>query len=222
MIKRVNSVNFNGIKNIGYTKSYSKYDNGINNVKYTINMQLTDDNKNQDLKNYYKLINENPQFLNKIDSNFLNIEVNYYHDDYRTWYLEKINGVNAKNNESNSAIRKFARNMVNRISEFKPNEIKTERFHKYTTPAEFGLIQNEDILDYIDEQKGELELLKGTGFGKKFREFCTKDNYSEANLIKLFKIKFQIIDCLHNPQYVQNGAKIMDALLKTQNNLKGN
>ena len=69
----ISPVNFTGIKNAGYARAYTQLD-GNNSTRTVINMQLTDD-ENKDLSEYKKLIKENPSLENKVNKDFLNIEM---------------------------------------------------------------------------------------------------------------------------------------------------
>ena len=218
----IRPINFTGIKNIGYTKSNSypkDYQNYLSNTKYTMNMQLTDDENGKELQKYMEILSKNPKFINRINHAYLNIEADYmYVNDNTIAYVEKINGIPVDNSEENIPIRNFSRKLVSNIAKAKISDIKTDDFHKYTQEAQLGLIQKERILDYISGAEGTLDILENSGLAEKFAHYDKMEHISEKDAKTLAKAVLNIIDVLHSPQYVKNGAMIRDSILKTPNN----
>ena len=69
----IRPINFTGIKNVGYTRVIIDHNPNIEE-KTIMNMELTDDGKNQDLAEYRKFLKSNPSLKNEINDRFINIE----------------------------------------------------------------------------------------------------------------------------------------------------
>lgn len=216
----ISPVNFTGIKNAGYARAYTQLD-GNNSTRTVINMQLTDD-ENKDLSEYKKLIKENPSLENKVNKDFLNIEMETIDIGETFLTRAKMNGEIITPVPEQMPLLNFMSNIVKRIANFKAKDFKSDEDFHYTNEAKLGLFYNVPLEYFMDGSAGRLDLLEGTDLAKKFDLYMNDPNIelSEEDEEKLFDAEDGICEVLHNPQYVKNGALYMGAVLKGYNNIK--
>ena len=119
----ISPVNFTGIKNAGYARAYTQLD-GNNSTRTVINMQLTDD-ENKDLSEYKKLIKGNPSLENKVNKDFLNIEMETIDIGETFLTRAKMNGEIITPVPEQMPLLNFMSNIVKRIANFKAKDFKS-------------------------------------------------------------------------------------------------
>ena len=162
----ISPVNFTGIKNAGYARAYTQLD-GNNSTRTVINMQLTDD-ENKDLSEYKKLIKENPSLENKVNKDFLNIEMETIDIGETFLTRAKMNGEIITPVPEQMPLLNFMSNIVKRIANFKAKDFKSDEDFHYTNEAKLGLFYNVPLEYFMDGSAGRLDLLEGTDFAEKF------------------------------------------------------
>ena len=215
----IRPINFTGIKNVGYTRVIIDHNPNIEE-KTIMNMELTDDGKNQDLAEYRKFLKSNPSLKNEINDRFINIEFDSFTvgDGFGT--KMGINGNDIFPSGENMNIINFAKNLVNRVAKFKNKDYVKDEYHYLSKEAQEGLIYKKNIEDYVDGSSGRLDLLEGSGLTEKFAHFFNDQEVklTDAQEEKLFAAIDNIVDVLHEPAYVHNGAMYMSALFKGYKN----
>ena len=216
----IRPINFTGIKNVGYASITMDREQGIE-TRTIMNMELTDDGDNKDLTEYRKILNHNQHLKNEINDRFINVEFDSLSIDNEFGTKIKINGNNVFPTDGNMNIINFTKNLVNRVAKFKKKDFVKDDYHYLTKEAQEGLIYKENIEDYIDGSSGRLDLLEGSGLVEKFAHFFNDEEVklTDAQEEKLFVVIDNIIDVLHEPFYVHNGAIYMQALLDEYKNI---
>lgn len=211
----VNPISFTGIKNIGYVKISSDVPE-LHISRNIMNMELTNDKNNKDLNKYRSIVKNFPMLKNSFDDRFINVELTSVHNNNDLTFVPRVNGVAIPASQQTNPIFNFMQNLVDRVSQLKTNEFKTdpEHFHSYT--AYKGLIYNEDLDDYISGFSGKLDILKGTNVTETFADCFYKEGEDLTKQeAKYFVETLEgITEVLHNPQYVHNGSIYFDALLR--------
>lgn len=210
----ISSINFTGIKNIGYARVY-KDTPERKNSRVIMNMELTDDN-NKDLSEYRTILEKNPKLKNRINDKYLNIEYETLRQDDFIFARTKLNGNVITPVAENFSALNFMKNIVNRIAHFKNKDFQTDSDYHLMAEAQEGLVYNENIDDYIDGTNGRLSLLDGTDLTEKFDYYLNNPNalVSEEDEELVFNAMDNVVATLHEPAYVRNGAIYLGALLK--------
>lgn len=229
----ISPIGFTGIKNIGYTKYYTTDENVDFHSHYALNMKLTDDENGNDLTAYKMLLKDNPDFKNKVNNEYLNIELDSFMVNDLFAIKTKMNGNTVKRTHENHKITGFMDKLVHRIASFKMKDFDTEEWHHLDEDATNGLIFNENIDDYIDATKGSIDLLcqeyiddKPGGNAEplimKLHRYLNDENikFKNGDEEKIFNAVDYIMETLYAPMYVHNGAVIMDAIVKGMNKNK--
>lgn len=226
----ISPIGFTGIRNIGYTKFYTTDENVNIHSRYALNMQLTDDDKGNDLTEYKKLLKENPDLKNKINSDYLNIEFDTARYNEFLMIKTKMNGNTIPRSFEKNKIISFMDKIVHKVASFKTKDFDTDEWHHLDDESLKGLIYNENMDDYVDSTKGSLDLLcqeyiddnpDGTAEPVviKLRRYLNDGNIKlkENSRKKIYDAVDYILETMYNPMYVHNGAVIMDAMAKGMN-----
>lgn len=210
----ITPINFTGIKNVGYARALTGSNNNPG-TRTVLNMQLTDDDK-KDLSKYKKLTSKHPDLENKINSNYLNIELETKNIDGFCLCRAKMNGNIIPSIAENIPILNFMSEITARIANFKEKDFKTDPDHHLMNEAKHGIFYNEPLDYFLDGTAGELDLLAGTGLTEKFDLYANDENIelSEEDEEKLFDFEDGILEVLHNPCYVHNGAQLTNSIMK--------
>lgn len=229
----ISPIGFTGIKNIGYTKFYTTDEDVTIHSRYALNMQLTDDEKGKDLTEYKKLLKEHPDLKNEVNGNYLNVELDSF-SVYDLFAIKtKMNGKTVIRNNENYKITEFMDKIVRKIASFKTKDFDTDEWHHLEEETLNGLVYNEHIDDYVDGTEGSLDLLcqeynddnlNGTSepLVMKIHRYLNDENaeLKEGDDLKVSNAIDYILETLHNPMYVHNGAVIMGAIIKGMNKNK--
>ena len=212
----IRPVNFTGIKNVGYASVYTNTE-GEEVNRNILNMQLTNDNKGNDLTEYRKLLAKHPSLINTVNDEFINVELETNGNDFYTLLKAKINGNIIPLSNETFPIIYFAKKLVDKVVNLKLKDFKSDPDHYLMKEAQEGLIYNEQIDDYLDGTSGQLGLLKGTGLTEKFDYYFNDENssLSDGDAEKVFDAADDVVAVLHDPLYVHNGAIYLDALMST-------
>lgn len=210
----INPVSFTGIKNIGYARALTGSESNTG-TRTALNMQLTDEG-NKDLSEYKKLTSKYPVLENKINSDYLNIEMETKNIDGFCMCRAKINGNIIPSVAENIPVLNFMSKITNRIANFKEKDFKIDADHHLMNEAKQGMFYNEPFDYFLDGTSGELDLLVGTGLTEKFDLYANNENIelSEEDNEKLFDAEDGILEVLHNPCYVHNGAQLTNSIMK--------
>ncbi len=218
-------VNFTGIKNIGYTKVYTTDNRNLQHRRYMLNMEMTNDANGKDLSIYRQLTGHYPELKNEVNANFLNIEFDCCNVDNLLLVNTKMNGVPIPRVNENSMFIKFIDNIIHRVAKFKEKDFELDESHPLMKEAYQGLIYKEDMDDYFDGTSGKLDFIlqeyiddnadgKAETLTDKFNRYFNSEmlKLKEKDRNKVVDAAEYILESLHNPQYVHNGAVYMDAL----------
>ena len=217
---KINSINFTGIKNIGYAQ-ISVYEDGIQINRNIMNMELTDDDENKDLSKFKQFIKKYPALKNEINDRFVNIEfVSVDNNRADITFIPRLNGLSIPSSEQTKPIFNFMKGLVDRVSKFKAKDFKTDSWYHYSQQASKGLIYDENLSDYITGIAGELDILKDSGMYESFEDYFEREgDLKEKDAEKLVTTTQAVAEVLHNPQYVHNGSIYLGALLKSYSDL---
>lgn len=225
-------VNFTGIKNIGYTKVYATDNRNLQHRRYMLNMEMTNDANGKDLSIYRQLTGHYPELKNEVNENFLNIELDCCNVDNFLLVNTKMNGVPIPRENENSMFIKFIDNIIHRVAKFKKKDFKLDNGRHINKEAYQGLIYKEDMGGYFDGTSGKLDFIlqeyiddnadgKAETLTDKFNRYLNYDmmKLKEKERHKVVDAAEYILETLHNPQYVHNGAVYMDALVSGLRNI---
>lgn len=222
----ISPIGFTGIRNIGYTKYYTNDEDDNFHSHHALNMKLTDDKNGKDLSAYKKLLRDNSGFKNEVGNEYLNIELDTFMINDLFAIKTKMNGNTVKRTYENRDIISFMDKLVHRIASFKNKDFDTDEWHHVSDEAADGLIYNESIDDYIDGTKGSLDLLcseynddnldgNAESLVLKLHRYLNDEvELSEEDDEKVIDAIEYILETLHNPMYVHNGAVIMNAMVE--------
>lgn len=213
----ISPINFTGIKNIGYARILGNNENNLLQTRVIMNMELTDDSQNKDLTNFRQILKKYPFMKNEVNDKYINVEYDLTRVDDFLYSRVLLNGHLVKPEGEGGNLVNFARNLVNRVKNFKINDFKLDKNHHLSEEAQVGLVYNDNIDNYIDGTSGELDLLSKTGLIEKFDLFLNDESIelSKKDEEKVFKALDEVVATLHEPVYVKQNSNYLDALLKT-------
>ena len=213
----ISPINFTGIKNIGYARILGNNENNLPQTRVIMNMELTDDSQNKDLTNFRQILKKYPFMKNEVNDKYINVEYDLTRVDDFLYSRVLLNGHLVKPEGEGGNLVNFARNLVNRVKNFKINDFKLDKNHHLSEEAQVGLVYNDNIDNYIDGTSGELDILSKTGLIEKFDLFLNDESIelSKKDEEKVFKALDEVVATLHEPVYVKQNSNYLDALLKT-------
>ena len=217
----IKPISFTGIKNIAsayVTKStyLPESRNDKINSRLCMNMELTDDDKNKDLTEYRKILRAHPNLKNEINDSNLNIEYSTERNGQFMLGMLKLNGIIVRSLPDNADLLNFAKNLVQRVANFKEKDFHNDPDQHLMNETREGLIYKENIGKYLDGTSGRLDILKGTNLTEKFDLYFNDKNIDldEDDEEKVFNAADEITAILHEPAYVHNKAIHLNALIK--------
>lgn len=212
----ISPINFTGIKNIGYARIIANKEDSLPQTRIIMNMELTDDSRNKDLTNFRQVLKKYPIFTNQINDKFINIEYDVTSVNDLLYSRLLLNGSIVRPEGEDLNIVNFAKNLVNRVKNLKVKDFKLDKKHHLSQEAQYGLVYKDNIDNYVDGTSGELDLLSKTGLIEKFDLFLNDESIelSEKDEAKLFNAIDSVVATLHEPAYVKQGSKYLDALLQ--------
>ena len=218
----ISPINFTGIKNIGYARILGYQENNIPQSRIIMNMELTNTCQNKDLTNYRKILQQYPTFKNVLNDKFLNVVYGLTDIDNALYSRVLLNGQFILPDNEGASLVSFARNLVNRVKNLKIKDFKLDKNHHLKEEVQNGLVYKDNIENYIDGTKGELDLLSKTGLVEKFDLFLNDESIELSNKDKekLFNAIDDVVAILHEPVYVKQGANYLEALLKSYLTIK--
>ena len=227
-----NTINFSGIKNVGYARVIKKADCSS---RTAMTMELTDDDKNEDLTNYRTLLYQHPEFIHPINPNYLTFELITKKDP--SWgpiLMGKVNGMPFSILKQNVPMMNFIEGLTSRIEKQKEKDFVVDPDQHLMDEAQKGLFIGEENLDsFMDGTEGELDLLSGTGLIEKFDLYLNtipeaseiyepEDSIEEDELNselaeideKVKQAMDDVVSILYHPAYVKSQAPYFNALVK--------
>ena len=217
----IKPISFTGIKNIAsayVTKStyLPESSNAKINSRLCMNMELTDDDKNKDLTEYRKLLQDHPNLKNEINDRNLNIEYSTEKNGNLILGVLKLNGIFVGSLPNNTDLLNFANHLVQRVANFKEKDFHNDPKQHLMPETQEGLIYKENIDNYLDGTSGRLDFLEGTGLTEKFDLYFNDENVelNEDDEEKIFNAADEIATIFHEPAYVHNKAIHLSALIK--------
>lgn len=230
-----NTTNFNGIKNIGYARVINKEERSS---RCAMNMELTNDEKGNDLDNYRNFLYQHPQFINRISPRTINIEIATQQTEIGTMLVASINGNPVSLNKENKHIIQYAQSLTEQIDKTKEKDFVVDPDYHLEPGVEQNIIYQEHIDDYMDGYSGELDILSKTGAIEIFdlylntipsaaKEYTPENELEEEALDEqLNEIDEQtmqamddVISILYEPAYVKYNTMFFNAMLKSYKEL---
>lgn len=225
-----NTTNFNGIKNIGYARIINKQEPC---TRAAMHMELTNDEKGNDLDHYRAFLQQRPEFINSIAPNDLTIEIATKPIQYGSMLMAQINGTPVPLDPKNKAVMEYMNYLTKRIVKMPEKNFVVDPDYAFTDQAQRGLMHGEPIDNYLDGTSGELDLLEGTGLIEKFdlymnaipsvaKEYEPETEFEnealEKELDEIDKITMKamddVISVLYEPAYVKYNSIFFDAIVQ--------
>lgn len=212
----ISPISFTGIKNIGYARIIESSVPDYPQSRIVMNMELTDDKNSKDLTVLKNVLQKFPVLKNKINDNYLNIECNLMKENNVLYSRLFMNGVLVLPGGDGAPLISFAKNLVERVKNFKIKDFKLDKNYHLSEEAKKGLVYNDNIRNYIDGTSGKLDILAKTGLIEKFDFLMNYPNIklSQKDENKLLKAVDGVVATLHEPTYVKQGSHYLGALIK--------